>query len=376
MIFKPTHLFDGLQFHDDKAIRVVNGKVAELVTYYDEPCIELDGVVVPGFIDTQVNGGGGALFNHETTLDTLQKMVTAHAMFGSTSLLPTLITSDITKLEEAADIVSKAIKQCMPGIIGVHFEGPHLSVTKKGIHNSQHIRKISEDELQTYCRKDLGKVLVTVAPESILPEQISHLVEHGVIVCLGHSNAENTDVIECIRAGAIGFTHLFNAMSQLTSRKPNMVGTALSDDSCWAGIILDGHHVHPDVAKIAHRVKPKGKLILVTDAMSTIGSDQKSFNFDGHQISLAENKLVSHTGQLAGSALDMISAVNNSLKMLNTPFAESLNMASLYPAQFLGLAASHGQIIVGSDANFVLLGHESNGEYHVKNTWIQGKQFY
>jgi N-acetylglucosamine-6-phosphate deacetylase len=376
MIFKPTQLFDGVQFHDDKAIRVVNGKVAEIVTYYHEPCIELDGVMVPGFIDTQVNGGGGALFNHETTLETLQKMVKAHAMFGTTSLLPTLITSDIAKLQEAAEIVSKAIKQEIPGIAGVHFEGPHLSIVKKGIHNSQHIRKITEDELKIYCRNDLGKVMVTVAPESISPAQISYLVEHEVIVCLGHSNAEYEDVVKCIEAGAIGFTHLFNAMSQLTSRDPNMVGAALSDDRCWTGIILDGHHVHPAVAKVAYRAKPKGKLILVTDAMSTIGSQQQAFHFDGHQISLAKDKLVSHTGQLAGSALDMISAVNNSRKMLNTSFAESINMASRYPAQLLGLATSIGQIAVGADANFVLLGQESNGEYHVKNTWIQGEQFY
>jgi len=222
-------------------------------------------------------------------------MVEAHSKYGTTGLLPTLITSNLETISAAADTIALAIKQEIHGVIGVHFEGPHISEPKKGIHSSQHIRPLSEQELAIYCRDDLGIKVVTLAPEHVTSEQIQRLTQHNVKVCLGHSNASFELTQAALAAGAVGFTHLFNAMSPLTSREPNMIGAALLDEQSWCGLILDGHHVHPATAKLANRLKCSGKMMLVTDAMSTIGSSQKVFEFDGHKIVLEGDRISGST---------------------------------------------------------------------------------
>jgi N-acetylglucosamine-6-phosphate deacetylase len=268
------------------------------------------------------------------------------------------------------------MREKIPGIIGVHFEGPHISEPKKGIHSSEYIRELSAQELDIYCRDDLGNKIVTLAPESVTTAQIKLLTEHDVKVCLGHSNASFEVTQAALAAGAMGFTHLFNAMSPLTSRQPNMVGAALLDEHSWCGLILDGHHVHPAVAKLANRAKNNGKMMLVTDSMSTIGSNQQSLDFDGHKIQLLGDKLTSQTGQLAGSALDMITAVNNAQVMLGVSLDESLRMASIYPADFLGLNEKIPQLAIGANADFTLLEYGNNSALHVSQTWIGGKQIF
>ena len=306
-------------------------------------------------------------------------MVIAHSQFGTTALLPTLITSNLKTIKRAADVISRAVERRLPGILGIHFEGPHISVSKKGIHSSDHIRVLSEPELEIYCRDDLGIKVLTVAPENITPEQIKILVAHKVKVCLGHSDANFELTLEALNAGATGFTHLFNAMSPLTSRQPNMVGAALLDENSWCGLILDGHHVHPATAKLAIRAKPQGKIMLVTDAMSTIGSSQSAMTFDGHNIQLTGNKLTSKAGRLAGSALDMITAVVNAQSMLDIPLTEALRMATLYPADFLGIAEQKGHFSHGSSADFTLLSLPTlpkDMQCHVKKTWISGNKIF
>ena len=368
-------LFTGNEWLKHQAITVEDGFILSLDSSTNCKETKLAGLLTAGFIDTQVNGGGGALFNHQPTEQTLKLMVKAHSQFGSTGLMPTLITSNIEDLHQAANAISDAITQTTPGVLGVHFEGPHLSHDKKGIHSSEHIRGLSEQELEVYCRGDLGKKMLTVAPENVSIDDIKTLVAHNVIVCLGHSNATYEQTQAAINAGATGFTHLFNAMSSQTSRQPNMVGAALTNDQTWCGIILDGHHVHPASAKSAYRCKPNGKLMLVTDSMSTIGSEQNMLEFDGHQISLYGDKLVSQTGQLAGSALDMISAVNNAQIMLSASLSESLNMASLYPAQFLNIEHQRGQLVEGAVADLTLL-NTSCSQCNVLATWIAGDQIF
>ena len=369
-------IFDGKDIKNNQAISFAKGKIIAFEGVKDAQEIKVSGLLTPGFIDVQVNGGGGYLFNHDTSLTTLKAMVSAHSRYGSTGLLPTLITSDIETINAAANTIALAMKEQVVGIVGVHFEGPHISEPKKGIHSSEHIRALSEQELAVYCRDDLGVKVVTLAPENVTTEQIKRLTEHGVKVCLGHSNASFEITQAALAAGAIGFTHLFNAMSPLTSRQPNMVGAALLDKHSWCGLILDGHHVHPAVAKLANRVKDNGKMMLVTDSMSTIGSTQTSFEFDGHKIQLTGDKLTSQTGQLAGSALDMITAVNNAQVMLDVPLEEALRMASVYPADFLGLNKELPQLAIGANADFTLLEKGNNSALHVSQTWIGGKQIF
>lgn len=362
-----ARLFDGEQWQHNVQLTIAEGKIQQLVAA--DPATVLPYSLVPGFIDVQVNGGGGALFNTAPTLDTLKTMVKAHAGFGTTALLPTVITDSVAIMQQTADVVAAAIAQQVPGILGVHFEGPHLSVPKKGVHPVQHIRQLSDAEMAIYRRTDLGIKLVTVAPENITPEQIRALVDADVIVCLGHSNADGATVQAAIAAGATGFTHLYNAMSPLTSREPGMVGVALADASTWCGIILDGHHVHPTAAKLAIAAKPRGKMLIVTDAMSPVGTTATEFDFFDGKVTRDGNKLTAETGQLAGSVLDMAGAVQYAITELEVTEAEALRMASLYPAQFLGIAAERGQISVGAVADLVLL--DAQGQ--VKQCFLAGQ---
>lgn len=369
-------VFDGKNIFHSQAISFEDGKIVAFDFVENSQVIKVPGLLAPGFIDVQVNGGGGYLFNQDMSLSALRAMVGAHSKYGTTGLLPTLITSDLATLSVAADTVALAIKQKLPGVIGVHFEGPHISESKKGIHSSQYIRPLSELEIAIYCRDDLGIKVVTLAPEHVTIDQIHQLTQYNVKVCLGHSNASFELTQAALAAGASGFTHLFNAMSPLTSREPNMVGKALLDEHSWCGLILDGHHVHPATAMLANRVKPTGKMMLVTDAMSTIGSSQTAFEFDEHYIVLEDDRLMSQTGQLAGSALDMITAVNNAQAMLGVSLEEALRMASLYPANFLGINNNSPQLVIGANADFIVLEYAKNSALYVRQTWIGGKQIY
>lgn len=365
-------LFDGEHWQHNVVVRFSNGLVESVQPAADDEQLPIqDLMLVPGFIDVQVNGGGGALFNTAPTLETLRTMVKAHAGFGSTALLPTVITDSVAVMQQAADVIASAIASKLPGVLGVHFEGPHLSVPKKGVHPQAHIRPLSEQELAIYARTDLGIKMVTVAPENISPAQISQLVALGVIVCLGHSNADGAVVAAAIAAGATGFTHLYNAMSPLTSREPGMVGVALADPATWCGIIFDGHHVHPTAAKLALAAKPRGKLIIVTDAMSPVGTSATEFAFFDGKVTRSGNKLTAESGQLAGSVLDMAQAVQYAVAELGVAQAEALRMASLYPAEFIGMANVIGRIAPGYRADFALL----DGQGQVVQCWLEGQTF-
>ncbi len=348
-----ARLFDGEQWHTNVRVTAEAGLITEIAACSAAECTNL--TLAPGFIDVQVNGGGGALFNTAPTIDSLRTMLKAHAGFGTTAMLPTVITDSVATMQQCADAIAAAVAACEPGILGVHFEGPHLSVPKRGVHPTEHIRGLSADELALYGRTDLGIKLVTVAPENVTPEQIRQLVELNVIVCLGHSNADGATVEAALAAGATGFTHLYNAMSPLTSREPGMVGVALADRNSWCGIIFDGHHVHPVAAKLALAAKPRGKMLIVTDAMSPVGTNDTEFPFFAGKVTRVGNKLTNDTGSLAGSVLDMAAAVQYAVTELGTDQGEALRMASLYPAEFLGIADRAGRIAAGYRADLVLL---------------------
>jgi N-acetylglucosamine-6-phosphate deacetylase len=368
--FFAENLFDGKTIKTNQMISVDFGKIHSIEsTQFQDDAILLPGLVVPGFIDVQVNGGGGVLFNNEPNINTLATMSRAHQKFGSTAILPTLITDDFATMELAANAVSSAIAHKMNGIIGIHFEGPHLSQPKKGIHPAKHIRPISPEEMALFTRQDLGVVCVTLAPENVSVESIKKLVHAKVKVCLGHSNASAGQTFSALDAGATGFTHLFNAMSPLQSREAGMVGAALLDSESYCGLIVDHEHVDITSCQLAIKCKTAQRIMLVTDAMSHVGSEQVELEFAGMQIIREGNRLTIDGGRLAGSALDMATAIRNSVNDLHCSIEDAVNMASATPATFLGLQKQKGYLIPGFDADWVVI----NDQFHVNATYIDGE---
>lgn len=368
-----ARLVTGAEIIDKRAVLIERGRIKSIVKAGDIPVgvrkDDLNGAfLAPGFVDTQVNGGGGALFNDNPSVETISVIAEAHRQFGTTAFLPTLISDDIEKIESAIRAVDEAIETGVPGVLGVHLEGPFLSTDRKGVHDPSKFRTLEEHHLPLLTSLKNGKTLITLSPESARPELIRKLKEQGAIVSAGHTNATYAQMMTALEAGVTGFTHLFNAMSPMTSREPGVVGAALEDQSAWCGIIVDGRHVAPASLKIALRCRPMEKFMLVTDAMPTVGMREKSFTLQGRRIVVKDGVCVSENGTLAGSNLDMARALRNSIELLQTPLFEAVNMASRNPAAFLGLASDLGAIAPGKKANLVAM----NASLHVVSTWIDG----
>ncbi len=365
-------LFDGDIILGDVPLSIEDGRILCLDTVSNAKEIRLEGLIAPGFIDIQVNGGGGVLFNAEASVATIGRISKTHIRYGTTAFLPTLITDDLAVMDKAADAVSQALEEDIPGVMGIHFEGPHISTAKKGVHSENYIRELSEHEQAIYLREDIGVCHLTMAPEMVSPEVIGQLTDKGIIISLGHSNATFEVVQDALAAGAKGFTHLYNAMSSILGREPGMVGAALLSKAAWCGLIMDGYHIHNASARLAIESKPRGKIILVTDSMPPVGTDDSDFELLGEKVKRTGNMLTAPDGQLAGSVLDMASAVRNTVKDLDIALDEALRMASHYPAEFLGLGDETGTLTPGKRADFILL----NDEIRVKSTWVGGIQRY
>ena len=365
-------LLDGM-LANGKAVLVEGDRIAAVVDERDLPAgIETHdlqkGILVPGFIDTQVNGGGGVLFNDAPTVDTIRTIGRAHRTFGTTGFLPTLISDDLHVIQSGIEAVEAAIFQGVPGVLGIHIEGPFLNEHRKGIHDADKIRALDEEGYEVLTSMKGGRTMVTVAPECTTPEMIARLAAAGVIVSAGHSNGSYTEVRAAIDAGLAGVTHLFNAMSPLGAREPGVVGAALESDSIWCGIIVDGQHVSPATLKIALRCKSHDKLMLVTDAMPSVGSKSKEFVLQGKRILARDGACLDEDGRLAGSDLDMAWAVRNAVELLDLPRETAFAMASTAPATFLGLQEERGAIAPGHQADLALLGDD----LIVRETWIGG----
>jgi N-acetylglucosamine-6-phosphate deacetylase len=327
------------------------------------------GLLLPGFIDIQVNGGGGALFNDAPTVETIAAIGQAHRRFGTTGFLPTLISDELTAVEAAIAGTRAAIAAGVPGVLGVHIEGPFLNPKRKGIHELSKLRRIDEAAFDLLTSLETGRTLVTLAPETTNPDMIGRLVAAGAVVSAGHTNASYATVRAALDRGLSGFTHLFNAMAPLTSREPGVVGAALEDLTSWCSIIVDGHHVDPVVLRVALRCKPRDRFILITDAMPSVGSDSRSFVLQGKTIAVQDGVCVDEHGTLAGSDLDMASAVRNAVALLGLSLADASRMASRNPAEFLGLGDVVGRIVPGHRADLVLL----DDDFQVLDTWIGGE---
>jgi N-acetylglucosamine-6-phosphate deacetylase len=325
-------------------------------------------LLLPGFIDTQVNGGAGLLFNDAPTAGTIAAIGAAHRRFGTTGFLPTLISDDLGAVQAAIVAAQTAIEAGVPGVLGVHIEGPFLNVRRKGIHDATKLRRTDASSFDLLASLRAGRTLVTLAPEQTSVQTIERLVKAGVVVSAGHSNASYATVRAALDHGLSGFTHLFNAMSPLTSREPGVVGAALEDDSAWCGIIVDGVHVDPVVLKLALRLRPHARFNLITDAMPCVGSSESAFVLQGKTITVRDGACFDADGTLAGSALDMASAVRNAVRLLGLDLATASRMASRNPAEFLGLDHELGRIARGCFADLVLL----DDELQVLETWIHG----
>ncbi len=328
--------------------------------------------LLPGFIDCQVNGGGGVLFNDAPTVDTIRRIGEAHARFGTTGFLPTLISDDADVMAKAIDAVNAAVEQGVPGVLGIHLEGPFIAPERKGVHDPAKFRIAGADDIAMVARRHGGVTLLTLAPERTSPEVLAQLVSNGVIVAAGHTAADYDTTRNALANGVRGFTHLFNAMTPFTSREPGVVGAALEDAGSWCGLIVDGHHVHPASLRVAIAAKARERMMLVTDAMPPVGSDNPSFVLKGETITVHDGAVRTADGTIAGSALDMASAVRNTVHMVGVPYDEAARMASTYPAAFLGLGATHGHIAAGYRADFVVM----DDTQHVVETWIGGTKVF
>lgn len=372
-----ARIFDGIDCHDGATLLIESGHVKAIVPANAAPTeaetIDARGLLlVPGFIDLQVNGGGGVLLNDEPTLYGIRQICSAHARFGTTALLPTLITDrrDVRTAVIKAGIEAKAA--AVPGFLGLHLEGPHLSVARKGAHDPSLIRPMESADVDEMlaCMKALGCLMVTLAPENATKEQVTALADAGVAVSLGHTDVGYETACAYARAGARTVTHLFNAMSGLGHRQPGVVGAALATGTLHAGMIADGFHVDPATMGIAIRGKEgPGQIFLVTDAMSTIGTDMTSFLLNGREILRQDGRLTLADGTLAGADIDMLSSVRFAHRKLGLPLEEAIRMASAYPADAMRIASHKGRLLPGADADFLLL----TPDLQLKSTWIGGE---
>ncbi|MBW8824078.1 MAG: N-acetylglucosamine-6-phosphate deacetylase [Xanthomonadales bacterium] len=328
-----------------------------------------DGLLVPGFIDTQVNGGGDVLLNDTPTVAGVRRIAEAHRKFGTTGLMPTLISDDVPVMREALAAVRDAIAQGVPGVLGIHLEGPWLAEARKGVHDPHKFHTPDASELDLVASLDNGATMVTLGPERFAPETLHALAERGVLVCAGHTAASYEQLREAFAAGVRGVTHLFNAMTPMGSRAPGGVGAAIDDPDSWCGIIVDGHHVDDAPLRIAIAAKPRGKMMLVTDAMPPVGGEREGFTLYGIAMTCRDGKCATTEGALAGSALDMASAVRNTVQRLGLPLDEACRMASQYPAEFLRLGDELGKIAPGYRADLAWLDRDLN----VRGTWIGGR---
>jgi N-acetylglucosamine-6-phosphate deacetylase len=362
-------------FLEGRAVLLEGDRIEDVVPDDDPRCAraeqrDLGGcLLLPGFVDTQVNGGGGVLFNAEPSVAAIRAIGRAHRRFGTTGFLPTLISDDLDVVARALEAVRSAMDAGVPGVLGIHIEGPYLNVARKGVHNSKKLRGLDESAIGLLTSLDRGRTLVTLAPEMTTPGIISKLSSAGVVVSAGHTNATYGEIRAALGHGLTGFTHLFNAMSQLTARAPGVVGAALEDPESWCGIIVDGRHVDPAVLRIALRCKRHDRFMLVTDAMPSVGAAEKSFSLQGRMISVADGVLVDEEGTLAGSDTDMATTVRNAIALLGLELPEAARMASRYPAEFLGLGGELGRIAPRYRANLVLV----DDQIAVRETWIDGR---
>jgi N-acetylglucosamine-6-phosphate deacetylase len=360
---------------EGRSLLIADGRILDLLPDSASPLgmqvesLPQGSILAPGFIDVQVNGGGGFLFNETPTAAVARAIAVAHRRFGTTSILPTVITDRPAVMHQGVAAVREAMAQPGSGIAGIHLEGPFISPRRPGVHDPALIRRIDGADLDWLCHAaaDLP-LLLTLAPEEATDDHLRRLVAAGVVLSAGHTAASAERIAESLALGLRGFTHLYNAMPPLAGREPGPVGAALLDAAAWCGIIADGVHVHPGSLRLALAARPEDRMLLVTDAMTVLGTDANGFMLYGNRILRRHGRLEREDGTLAGADLDMAQAVRNTVAMLGCSPARALRMASTYPAAFMNLA-DRGRIAPGLRADLVLLSEQ----LEVCGSWLEGQ---
>ncbi|HEY6754098.1 MAG TPA: N-acetylglucosamine-6-phosphate deacetylase [Pseudolabrys sp.] len=367
-------VFDGHRWHAGAAVMVRDGRIAGLETWGDVPKdwpqtrLPAATFVAPGFIDLQVNGGGGVLLNDQPTADGMRAIARAHRRFGTTACLPTLITD--TRERVGAAIAAARSVSGRDGILGLHLEGPFISPRRPGVHRPDRIVQPGPGDIEQLCElAGAGRSMVTLAPECVPAGFVRTLAASGVRVSIGHSEASAALVKQAVADGATGVTHLFNAMPPLSAREPGIVGETLAEERLTAGLIVDGIHVDPVSVRAAFAAKGCDRIALVSDAMPTVGTSLDRFELVGRKIRLANGRLTTEEGTLAGANLDMATAVRNAVRLAQIPLEDALRAASLTPARFLGLEGERGTLVTGARADLVAL----NEGLNVVATWVDGQ---
>jgi len=369
-----AQLFSGKEFFDNRALLIDGENIIDVINEHDIPNnFEIQklngGILSPGFIDLQVNGGGGKLFNNSPDKESLNAIIEAHQHFGTTSIMPTVISDSLNVLKRCATTISEEIES-NKSLLGVHIEGPFFNVKYRGVHQKQYINTINSDYLNLFESLQDFPVMLTLAPECISTKQLKHLKSLGFKILAGHTDASYDQLEEAIKYGLDGFTHLFNAMGQISAREPGVVGSALTFDNATASIIVDLHHVHPSLIQMAYKQKPQGKLFFVSDSMATIHHGEPSFELYDEVVSESNGRIINSEGKLAGSSITQIDAVKNAYQKCNIPLNQAIAMASRYPAEYLGIANYLGSLKPGYKADLV----HFDSKFNVHNVWVSGKQ--
>ena len=369
-----SKLFNGIDFIEHKALLIDDQHIAGIVNGdaipTDFQVKKLDGgILSPGFIDLQVNGGGGKLFNNSPDKESLNTIISAHQYFGTTSIMPTVISDSLNILQKCTDTISNEIDN-NHSLLGIHIEGPFFNVKYRGVHQKQYINTINASYLNLFETLDKFPVMLTLAPECISIKQLKHLKSLGFKILAGHTDANYDQLEEAVKYGLDGFTHLFNAMGQISAREPGVVGSAFDFDETSASIIVDLHHVHPSLINLSFKQKPKGKLFFVSDSMATINHGEPSFELYDEVVSESNGRIINSEGKLAGSSITQIDAIKNAYQKCSIPLESAISMATLYPAEYLGVSDYIGQLKKGYRAD--LAHFDSN--FHVQNVWLAGKQ--
>ncbi|MDA9556285.1 N-acetylglucosamine-6-phosphate deacetylase [Vibrio sp.] len=357
-------VYTGNEVLDNHAVIIDGDKILDVCSEKELDkelkTIDLNGKIISaGFIDLQLNGCGGVMFNDDITADAIHTMHLANLQSGCTSFLPTLITSSNDNMIQAIEAAKQYHNEHQNHSLGLHLEGPYLNVEKKGIHQAQHIRPSDDDMIAFICDNADVVSKVTLAPEDNKLEHIRRLKEAGITVAIGHTNATYQQAKQGFNAGITFATHLFNAMTPMTGREPGVVGAIYDDQNVYAGIIADGYHVDYANIRIAHKIKGD-KLVLVTDATAPAGANIDSFNFVGTTVYYKDGKCVDANGTLGGSALTMMEAVQNTVEQAHISLDEAIRMATLYPAKAIGADAHLGSIHTGKIANLAIFTYDFN----------------
>ncbi len=373
MVLYGARLFDGEALHDDRALIVEGDSIRALASFKDRPrgCEQVDlggGILAPGFVDWQINGGGGVLFNAEPTVEAIGKIAAAHRREGVTGFLPTVVT-DAPQVLAAALAAARAAAGRVPGALGVHVEGPFIDPRRKGVHPIEFIRAMGDEDADALIAGRTGVMVVTLAPASVPLELIARLAAAGIVVSLGHSEASAEEARAVFNAGARAVTHLFNAMSQLSSRAPGVVGAALADPRVVCGLIADGEHVHPAACRAAIAAKGAGGIALVSDAMPPAAGGPAVFELQGRRVSRVGRRLAEEDGTLAGAVITMRDAVDYVVNALGLPIADGLRMATLTPSRLIGLDDRIGRLAPGFRADLVHL----SDALEVEGVWTGGR---